>query len=111
MTVAVPLTLLVLLGALVVLLLVIVWSLKRRRDPRFEVQVEAPLVELLPSIAGLTHSTVVEGNAVEVVQDGAYFDRLLADVREARRSIHFETFLWKEGAMGDRLAEALAERS
>ena len=111
MTVAVPLTLLVVLGALVVLLLAIVWSLKHHRDVRFEVRPEAPLVDLLPSIAGLTHGTVVEGNAVEVLQDAAYFDALLADVREARRSIHFETFLWKEGAIGNRLAEALAARA
>lgn len=111
MTVAVPVTLLVLLGALVVLLLVIIWSLKLRRDPRFQVRPDAPLVELLPSITGLTHGAVVEGNEVEVLQNGAFFDALLADVRQAERSIHFETFLWKEGEIGDRLAEALAERS
>jgi len=35
----------------------------------------------------------------------------LADIRTAQRTVHFETFLWKDGKLGRRLADALAERS
>jgi cardiolipin synthase len=36
---------------------------------------------------------------------------LIGRVRAAEKSVHFETFLWKEGALGSRLAEALIDRA
>lgn len=95
---------------LVVALGFVVWSLKHRRDPHFRIQTDAPLSDLLPSVAGLTHGQLIEGNSVELVENGRFFDLLLADIRAAQRSVHFETFLWKDGELGRRLADALAER-
>src|SRR5262245_50312354 len=97
----------IVLGAIVFLVLVI-WSIKRHRDPLLRVDVDGSIAELLPSLAGLTFGTATKSNAVDVLENGAYFDALLAEIEGARRSVHFETFLWKEGAIGNRLADALA---
>lgn len=91
--------------------ILLIWSMKRHRDPRLEVDCDAPIEDLIPSMAGLTLGTAVEGNSVEVLENRAFFDALVEEVRAARRSVHFETFLWKEGAVGSRLAEAFIERA
>ena len=59
----------------------------------------------------MTLGMPIPGNAVEVFQNGAFFDALLADIAAARQTVHFETFLWKEGALGQRMAEAFAARA
>jgi len=91
--------------------ILLIWSMKRHRDPRLKVDCNAPIEELVPSIAGLTLGSVVEGNSVEVLENRAFFEALIDEIRSARRSVHFETFLWKEGALGSRLAEAFVERA
>jgi cardiolipin synthase A/B len=53
----------------------------------------------------------IAGNAVEIFRNGAFFDALIADIAAARQTVHFETFLWKDGRLGRRLAGALAERA
>lgn len=102
---------LVLLLALVLVLAIAIWSIRRHRDPVLQVECDAPIEALVPSLAGLTLSTPVHGNAVQVLENGAFFDVLLERIRAARRTIHFETFLWKDGVLGRRLAEALCERA
>ncbi|MBN1240728.1 MAG: hypothetical protein JXB36_19660 [Gammaproteobacteria bacterium] len=94
-----------------IVLVAVVWSLKHQRDPRYRIESDAALPDLLESVAGLTHGHVIEGNAVELAENGAFFARLLDDIGAAERSVHFETFLWKEGDIGRRLSEALAARS
>ncbi len=91
--------------------ILLIWSIKRHRDPKLTVDCDASIEDLLPSLAGLTLGTVVEGNSVEVLENRAYFDALAGEVGGARRSVHFETFLWKEGAVGARLADAFIERA
>ena len=41
----------------------------------------------------------------------AFFEALLEDIAAARGTIHFETFLWKEGALGRRMAEAFSKQA
>ena len=65
----------------------------------------------MPSLAGLTLGTAVAGNSVEVLENGAFFDVLIERIRAAEQSVHFETFLWKEGVLGQRVADALSERA
>jgi cardiolipin synthase len=101
---------LVLLLAVAVLGLVI-WSIKRHKDPRLVLESREPLENLVPSISGLSLGMAIKGNAVEVFQNGAFFDALIADVEAARRSVHFETFLWKEGELGRRMADAFAAKA
>jgi cardiolipin synthase len=100
-----------LLAVLIVVLGIIIWSIKQHREPDLHVVSDAPLQDQLRSLAGLTHSTVVEGNSVEIFENGAFFDALLRDMKTARRSLHFETYLWEEGELSRRMSAALAERA
>jgi len=101
----------ILLACLVIFLAIVIWSIKRHREPRLRIKSNAPLAELLPSLAGLTHAVMVEGNSVELFENGAFFDTLLADMARAQRSLHFETYLWEEGELSRRVTAALAERA
>jgi cardiolipin synthase A/B len=94
-----------------VILLLIIWSIRRHRDPDLHIECGSPIEELMPSLAGLTLATAVDGNTVEIFENGAYFEVLLAEIRSAKRSVHFETFLWTEGVLGQRVADALSERA
>jgi cardiolipin synthase A/B len=99
------------LVAVIVVLGLVLWSVRRHRDPDIKVDCDLPIDQVAGSLAGLTLGTALPGNTVEVLQNGAFFDALLASIAEARHSVHFETFLWKEGVLGKRLADALAERA
>ena len=65
----------------------------------------------MPSLAGLTLGTAMAGNTVEVLENGAFFDVLIERIQAARESVHFETFLWKDGMLGRRVADALIDRA
>ena len=96
---------------LVLLLAIVIWSIKRHRDPKLDIECDSPIDQLIPSLAGLSLGTPIAGNTVEVYENGAFFDALLERIAAARCSVHFETFLWKEGTLGSRLADAFAERA
>jgi len=100
-----------LLLAVIVVQIAVIWSIRRHRDPALKIDSDSPIDELMPSLSGLTLCTAVEGNRVEVLENGAFFDVLLARIAAARQSVHFETFLWKDGLLGQRLAQALMERA
>jgi cardiolipin synthase len=95
----------------VVVLAIVIWSIRRHRDPVLQVESESPIDALVPSLAGLTLSTAVGGNSVEVLENGAFYDVLVERIRAAERSVNFESFLWEEGVLGQRVADALAERA
>ena len=90
---------------------IVIWSIKRHRSPQLKIEGGASIEELIPSLAGLTLSTAVAGNSVEVLENGAFFEVLLTQISAAQRSVHFETFLWKEGVLSQRVADALAGRA
>ena len=92
-------------------LLFVIWSLRRYRQPRFVLHTDADLEQLLPSLVGLTHGTLIEGNSVELIENGAFFDAVAEEMRNARASIHFETYIWEDGEAATRLGEILAERA
>jgi cardiolipin synthase len=98
-------------SGVVLLLLIILWSVRRHRDPKLHIECSLPIDELIPSLAGLTLSTAVPGNCVEILENDAFFDVLLQQIQSAQHSVHFETFLWKEGVLGQRVADALSERA
>jgi len=95
----------------VVLLGVVIWSVKRHKDPHLQLESRDPLEKLIPSLAGISLGMSSRGNAVEIVQNGAFFDALLKDIAAARHTVHFETFLWKEGALGQRMADAFSAKA
>ena len=65
----------VIVGTFIFLVLVI-WSIKRHRSPTLQVECDDSIGDLVPSLAGLTLSSAVEGNSVEVFENGAFFDVL-----------------------------------
>jgi cardiolipin synthase len=89
----------------------VIWSIRRHRDPSLKIECDAPIDRLMPSLAGLTLGTAVAGNRVQVHENGAFFDVLLARIAAAQHTVHFETFLWKEGELARRLADTLSERA
>ena len=96
---------------LVIAQLVVIWSIRRHRDPTLKIDCDIPIERLMPSLAGLTLGTPVPGNRIELHENGAYFDVLLARIAAAQRTVHFETFLWKDGVLARRVAAALSERA
>lgn len=110
MKVAVPVWVLALMAVVIVLLVVILWSVKRRRRPHLALE-PTGLDDLIPSIAGLTQTSCVGGNRVELLQNGAMWDRVFEDIAAAKETINYETFLCKEGELTRRMAEALAAKA
>jgi cardiolipin synthase len=100
-----------LLTAAVILLVLLIWSIKHHRDPHLEIECDAPLGELMQTMAGLTQGQIVGGNAVELLEKSAFFEAMLQEIASATQTVHFETFLWKEGKLGRRVADALCERA
>src|SRR4029453_2562139 len=100
-----------LLLGVVILLALAVWSMRRHRDPDLYVECDSPIHELGPTLWGLKLGTARAGNKAEGHEKGAFFDVLIGRIQAARESVHFETFLWKEGDLGRRVADALIERA
>src|SRR5678810_200659 len=100
-----------LLLGVVILSVLVVWSIRRHRDPDLHIECDSPIDELIPTLAGLTLGTAVAGNTAKVLENGAFFDVLIDRIHAARESAHFETFLWKEGMLGRRVADALIDRA
>lgn len=67
--------------------------------------------DALPLIAGLTESTVHEGNAARLFQDGALFPAMLADIAAATHSVHLETFVWSAGKVETSFVDALSAKA
>ena len=106
-----PLVAFVALVFTIAFLLLLIWSIKRRNDVHFKTTDAGNVQDLVSSIAGVTHGTIQGGNSIDVLQNGEFFKRLFVDIAAARETIHFETFLWHEGAVGDRLGNALAAKA
>jgi cardiolipin synthase len=88
-----------------------IWSIKRHKDPHLQLESAEPIEQLIPSISGMSLGMAIRGNAVEIYENGAFFEALLEDIAAARHHVHFETFLWKEGRIGARMAEAFSARA
>ena len=106
--VEVPIMVIIGWALLTLLIIVLLWSLYHRPATRFVVSRSASMKELLPSIAGLTGSSLREGNRIEILQNGELWEPLLADIDAAKHSVHFETFVWWDGEICQRLAKSFA---
>ncbi|MDB5858989.1 MAG: phospholipase D-like protein [Ramlibacter sp.] len=96
---------------LITLLILVIWSIRRHRSPILHVKCDATIDKLMPTLSGLSLSTSVEGNTVDVLENGAFFDVLTARIRSAQKTVHFETFLWKPGELATRMATAFIDRA
>jgi cardiolipin synthase len=97
--------------ALIAVLVLVIYSIRWHRSPILAITADCSIDQLMPSLSGLSLSTSVEGNTVDVLENGAFYDVLEQRIRAATKSVHFETFLWKPGRLADRLADAFMERA
>ena len=96
--------------ATIAVLWLLLWTTNRRRvKPHFDLEDRTDVNSMVPSLIGLTEGAIDPGNRVEILQNGAYFDRLLRDIRDAKSSIHIESYIWWTGDICVDVAEALAE--
>jgi cardiolipin synthase A/B len=103
---------LILYTFIVVFLFVMIWSVLHERQSHVKVPRIAAFEQALPSIANLTGSPILPGNAVQILQNGdGFFPPLLADIARARQSIHLETYVWWKGEICERVAQALAGKA
>ena len=93
------------------LLLLVIWSQRRIRQPHLSVKSDASIAQLARSVAGLTQGTLIRGNAVELFENGAFFNELLEQIGRARSSVHVEEYLWDDGVVSRRMVDALTERA
>lgn len=86
---------------------------QRRRTPYLELQLDElqPLGQGLQALAGLTGGAVYEGNRVTVLQNGALFPAMLADIAAARHTVHLETFVWTAGDLEQRFVALLRSQA
>lgn len=85
----------------------------RRHTPYLDLDLDAlpPLGEDLRTLAGLTGGAVTTGNACQVLQDGALFPVMEADIAAAKCSVHLETFVWTAGTVERRFVELLSRKA
>ena len=93
------------------LLAYFVWGKSRRGSVEVVLPRDGTIESLFPSMAALTWGRVIEGNRAQVLQDRAFFNSLLDDVKVAQHHIHIETFLWRDGMVSERFAQALAAKA
>jgi len=95
-----------------VLLTVVLWSVKRKQDAVLRVKSPAEVRLLLPSLVGLTQSSLDGGNRVEVLQNGdGFFPVVMRDIAAAKESVHLETYIWSKSAIATQLARLLAQKA
>jgi cardiolipin synthase len=110
--VEIPLVALLVLIFAIIVLVIAVWSGQRGQEAHLHVRNAGELGVLLPSIVGLTESSLDAGNRVEVLENGdGFFPRLLADIAAARESVHVESYIWWSGDICKQIAAALAAKA
>ena len=62
---------------IVVVMALVIWSIRRHRDPHLKIECDVGIDSLMPTLAGLTLGTVVDGNAVEVLENGKCWDAMI----------------------------------
>ena len=110
--VTIPLWGLLFLVGMIGLMVLMIWSSRRTEESRLADIPRTSIEEMLPNLAFLTGGSLIDGNRVEVLQNGdGFFPRLLEDVANARQSIHYETYVWWTGDICDDFAEAVSEKA
>jgi cardiolipin synthase len=96
----------------IVILIVWIWSVTREPNTRLRVNDLGELTTLMPSLVGLTQSSLEQGNDVRLLENGdGLFPTLFRDIGAAKESIHLETYIWYEGQLTRQLAPLLAKKA
>jgi cardiolipin synthase len=90
-------------------LTILLWSVERGRQTHLAVKQPGELRALVPSIVGLTQSSLDPGNQVTLLQNGdEFFPPMLRDIAAAKQSVHVESYIWWEGDICNEMAKLLA---
>jgi len=81
------------------------WREKWTRWPT-EQSSEQSITRLATAATGLPP---VSGNRLELLVEGAFFDRLIRDIDEATDQVNLQTYIWMTGGVGDRVAGAIID--
>jgi cardiolipin synthase len=64
-----------------------------------------------PTIEGLTDAPITGGNKIEILQNGDnLFPAMLRDIKNAKETITFAQYLFKDGQLANELMQSFAER-
>jgi cardiolipin synthase len=98
-------------GAVIALLLFMLTH--RRLTPYLHLPLDdlPPLDDGLQTLAGLTGGAVLEGNRASVLQNGALFPAMLADIEAALCTVHLETFVWTAGEVERQFVDKLCAKA
>ncbi|MEA2415610.1 MAG: cardiolipin synthase [Thermoanaerobaculia bacterium] len=108
----VPLVLFVAMIVALIGLTILLWSAERGEDPQLNVKNVGDFSTLLPSIIGLTQSSLDAGNKIQLLENGdEFFPLLLRDIAAAKESVHVESYIWWKGEICNRLARAMAAKA
>ncbi|WP_116813241.1 phospholipase D-like domain-containing protein [Steroidobacter cummioxidans] len=85
----------------------------RRNTPYLQLDLDAlpALGDDVRTLAGLTEGAVTTGNACQILQDGALFPAMEADIAAAKCAVHLETFVWTAGTVERRFVELLSRKA
>ena len=68
--------------------------------------------EFLPTMAGATGAALVKGSRIQVLNNGdEFYPAMLEAIQSAEVSINIEAYIYWDGAVGKRFANALASRA
>jgi cardiolipin synthase A/B len=103
-------------GLLLAALLVSVWhaggSSERQIEQPLQRQYDTADSQFRRSMGVLLGPPILDGNQVQVLLNGdRIFPAMLADIRRARRTITFETYIYWSDSIGREFAQALSERA
>jgi cardiolipin synthase len=100
-------------GATALLFVLYTMMSRGRGTPFLKIDVASlPAIgDALPMLAGLTQSSVHEGNDVRVLQNGEIFPAMLEDIAAAEHCVHLETFVWSAGSLETQFVDALVAKA
>lgn len=100
-------------GVTALLFLLYIMMSRGRGTPFLHIDLESlpPIQDALPMLAGLTQSSVHEGNSARVLQNGALFPAMLEDIEAAEHCVHLETFVWSAGSLEKQFVDALTAKA
>jgi cardiolipin synthase len=76
-----------------------------------DVPAEAPPVPFDARLEAATGAALVDGNALQLIENGAVFDAIVRDIAAARHHVHVVTFIWRgETGPSRRVTDALLRR-
>ncbi|HEV7766605.1 MAG TPA: cardiolipin synthase [Thermoanaerobaculia bacterium] len=102
------------IGGLIALLflIIMIWSMTREPNTRLHVRDLGELQTLMPSLVGLTQSSLEQGNLVHILQNGdGFFPPLFREIEAAKESIHLESYIWYESTLTTQLSHLLAKKA